>query len=1002
MPIEHYALTRLAFGVVSIAISIYKKGISDSGSIETDKTFESIFSQFVGGTVYDLTKTGASQTYSKLKAKYANSNVYDKDDLNHDLQKAARKSQLIATYFAVQHCLKKSNENDYASDKRLVNKLVGKAKQISGYSPKNTQKEYFEKVIQYLDQEIKDIESLPTGSITLDALELIKDYEKHDPANLESSISAFLKDDILDELKLKGILEGTELDPGSLNILKATIKNGWEELPKAHKGNEKFLNLSISNPKPSATGKKYDWFYLLCSIFIEEYKTNSKVQATIQKKLLQDISNQMSDRFGKLDSDLKYITQNISNLARDFAEFMVEDAEFKTQVKEDLQKILETTHPQYYNPQNFVGLPNLSDNVYGRKDELDKILEFLQGKHLHSAIIAPSCFGKTFLIKKFLSETINDKEVKDEYKNLFKKVIYLDCDYLNSLCNNNQFNYFSKITEYFAPIVGKSFKYIKDVNVNFLKHDILSQIQDEKILLIFDNFETWINSEEKFINSDIKVFIQTLLNTKHSIRLIFVSQRLPQNEKEFTAKIYLLEDIGEKLLDGLNQDDALDLIREEGEKLGLHKVNTDILLEFLKKINYIPQAIQSMIGYIASEGINFVTFRANYDEFNDNEAGEFNVDERQNKLRPTRTLLRMQIESLSADAKYILSMMAFLNYPAPAEILTWDLSDEEVKNSKELRTLRLTLNRLKKNCLLKTEIDEFIGFDPETGEEIKIIYYSLHPYIRQVIIENTSLQRFEKQYEKQLESFGDFLINEILQLKDQDHGLLKYEFVRKADALCMCSSVVEDYLINSLGKKNRDRHLATAQLTKVISLLSKSSVGNEEAENIRNAEEILLKVVKNFPDAETYYILATKRLQDEDYAGARDAFEQSIKINPNDSKSYTNLGICLYELEDYSGAEIYFLRAISLNPKDYYAYFNLADLQSKFGELVKAEQHFKKVIELNPGMPDAYKSLAAIQNILKKYSEAESNYVKTLELNPKDAQASYNLSLLRKGPLNRD
>lgn len=1014
------ALLKLAVGAASVAYSVYNTGSNPKGNSDPtnnsvpDKAFDSIFGEFVGGIVFGMVTGGASTTYSNFKAKYASIHLPDKDKLNHDLQKAVRKSQLIATYFAAQNCLEKLNEkndqNDSVSNKGVLGKTKKQFKRITNLSifkritnffvKDNVKKGYLEGVIKYLAQEIKNVDSSPIDLVTPEGIdEILKEYKNFTSTNLEKNVSTSLKEDILYDLKTKIILEGSPFDQETFRSLKTTMEEGWEELPEENKSNEKSISLSITPPKGPATGKKYDWFNLFCSFFIEEYKTNSRVQAVVQKNLLNDISNQMSDRFGKLDSNLDLIVQNIFDIAKDIAEIKEATVRIEKGI-ERIERTLERVYPYHCKPQSFVGIPSLSDNIYGREEEAGKILEFLQGQQRHAAIVAPSCFGKTYLIKKFLSETIDKNEVKGEYKSLFEKIIYIDCDQINSTCSSSdQFNHFSEITKHFGTLIGRSFEYTKGDETSFLTHEIFNQIGNEKILLIFDNFEAWVNpKEERFLNSDIKVFIQTLLNTEHSMRSLFVSQLLPQNESGFRGKIEVLGEIGEKLLEGLNPEDALNLIREEGKLFGLDNVNPNVLKEFLEKIHYIPQAIQSMIGYIANEKITFAEFRKNYNEFDREEAGEFNADEGQNKFRPTKTLLRMQIETLPENAKHILSMMAFLNNLAPEEIFKVDFSDEEkIFKGEESRSLRRALNGLKEHCLIKADIDEFTDYDAETGEEIKIVYYSLHSYIRKVILEDTTLERFEEKQKGQLENFGDLLIDKSLQLVDPDIGLLKQEFLRKADALAMCSIKVEDHLVNSLEKKDREKHLAASQLKKAIVLLRGIPGEEENPENAKVAEEILTKMISSDSQiAEPYYILGTKQFQAGNYAEAKAAYEEAIKRNPKDSKSLTNLGVILGKLGDKKGAQKHFSAAIEFNSKDYNAFFNLADLQAGSGKYEEAESNAKKVIELNPKMSDAYNLLGEIQQMSENVDEAETNYKKALELNPENSKAFANLEFLQR------
>ena len=76
-------------------------------------------------------------------------------------------------------------------------------------------------------------------------------------------------------------------------------------------------------------------------------------------------------------------------------------------------------------PQIFVTLPNLTDKVYGRKEEINALLEHLRTDNRHAAIVVPTCFGKTYLIKKFLYKTLDENSVKAGHSNIFTKVIYL-------------------------------------------------------------------------------------------------------------------------------------------------------------------------------------------------------------------------------------------------------------------------------------------------------------------------------------------------------------------------------------------------------------------------------------------------------------------------------------------------------------------------------------------------------------------------------------------------
>jgi hypothetical protein len=50
MPLaESLVALKAVAGIAGVAISLYKKGLTDSGQIDNDKTLDAIFGQFIGG-----------------------------------------------------------------------------------------------------------------------------------------------------------------------------------------------------------------------------------------------------------------------------------------------------------------------------------------------------------------------------------------------------------------------------------------------------------------------------------------------------------------------------------------------------------------------------------------------------------------------------------------------------------------------------------------------------------------------------------------------------------------------------------------------------------------------------------------------------------------------------------------------------------------------------------------------------------------------------------------
>ncbi len=594
-------------------------------------------------------------------------------------------------------------------------------------------------------------------------------------------------------------------------------------------------------------------------------------------------------------------------------------------------------------------MPDFDEKVYGRDGEVESILDHLRSEKKHGGFVAPTCFGKTYLIKKFLRKTLDADKVKDEFSGLFEKVIYLNC-------RENQL--FVEIVRHFATLTGKKLEYQKDKETDFLKHNVFNLVQEQKILLIFDNFESWIGENGNYANAEVDIFINAFFNSNHHIRSLFVSQKLPDSEKDFFAKVKTLNYIGDKLSKGLSQRAALELVREEGEDVGLDKIPDKSLIEFFEKVFYIPQAIQSMIGFLRDEEISFSRFMKElWTEFEQEESDDKDLDHKLDKtLRPTKALLKRQILSQNDSAKHVLSLMAFFNVSAPEETLTIDLSTE-----RERKEYRQALKRLKRNFLIQIETDTVKLIDEESGEETDIVYYFLHSYIKDIV--HKVLPKFEEKYAENLEDFGDYL---------EEMSALTWEkrLNRKLSALADCKIKIEEYLVYSCGINRRLELLGRALLDKGVAL--------HEINNADTAE-------KN-PDA------LKKRL-----SAVENFYRKAIKLNPNDAMAHYNLGVLLAKDESrLKEAEESCRKAIELNPTHANAYINLGNLLAKDeSRLKEAEEAYRKAIELNSTYALAYNNLGLL--LVKDESrlkEAEESYRKAIELDPTYADTYYNLGVL--------
>lgn len=120
------ASLRVLVGVVGFGYSMYSRGWADDSSQEKTnfnqgKLLEAIYGGSIGNLIYDFIKGGASATADLINKIERHGGI---DELNHDLQRAARKAQLLATWFACQSCLGNLRFSRSSYIKRLKNIVI--------------------------------------------------------------------------------------------------------------------------------------------------------------------------------------------------------------------------------------------------------------------------------------------------------------------------------------------------------------------------------------------------------------------------------------------------------------------------------------------------------------------------------------------------------------------------------------------------------------------------------------------------------------------------------------------------------------------------------------------------------------------------------------------------------------------------------------------------------------------------------------------------------------
>jgi tetratricopeptide (TPR) repeat protein len=135
-------------------------------------------------------------------------------------------------------------------------------------------------------------------------------------------------------------------------------------------------------------------------------------------------------------------------------------------------------------------------------------------------------------------------------------------------------------------------------------------------------------------------------------------------------------------------------------------------------------------------------------------------------------------------------------------------------------------------------------------------------------------------------------------------------------------------------------------------------------------------------------------MQANNFAAARESFEQALKVDPGSAPAYSYLG-ALADKEGKSEAAVrMFNRAIAINPWDVVSIHGLGLVYLKQGRLAEATARFKRVSELAPEHSGAHNNLAYIYATQGKYDLMEAEAKQAIYYNPQASPARYNLASL--------
>ena len=130
-------------------------------------------------------------------------------------------------------------------------------------------------------------------------------------------------------------------------------------------------------------------------------------------------------------------------------------------------------------------------------------------------------------------------------------------------------------------------------------------------------------------------------------------------------------------------------------------------------------------------------------------------------------------------------------------------------------------------------------------------------------------------------------------------------------------------------------------------------------------------------------------VRQKEFVRAKEAFNQALKLNPDDSQAYLNMGHLLYEQGAYPEAIMQLEQGLERSPRSAVGRFFLGSAYLRTGGLDKAESNLKEACTLDPsGMAPAHLQLANLYLRRGDNSSARVELESYLRVNPSDPQAA--------------
>jgi tetratricopeptide (TPR) repeat protein len=511
------------------------------------------------------------------------------------------------------------------------------------------------------------------------------------------------------------------------------------------------------------------WFNLVCNEFQDAISRNQLLSNQFQNQTLVEIKSETNE--------IKFTIHEVLSLLR-----------------ENVNKKNQTEETVVFN------LPNLNEKVYARETEAAKVLHALcKAEKQFFLVVAPSGFGKTFLLIKVLQTVTDGIDILPNYQDKVQRIIAIDCRLKKNLTQIiSDFGELFKAKLDYAPTSDETIK-------EWLSKHLFPLIAiSGTTWLILDNFESWLDSTNNYKAKEfgIQVFLNALFDGNHNLKVLIFSQTEPN--ADVTINLEKLETVSNSISNGLPELEAIDFLRTEGKSVGLDKADEKDLKDFLKRICYIPQAMSSLIGYMKTNqtewelrGYTFSNFMsdhklwAKFDEYEHKSLPD-ETDLQNKAMRRTKALIARQIQAQSGEIKLLMATLSFFSQPVPIRVLEVICKIKEFSSESIFRLIDHRLTTVRK----------------ERGDTL----FELHAYFREQTSKHKFLSLFKSLPKEHLAALGHVLLH--------IDGPNKRQTSQYKSALIYYDCAEQLYRFLFLQKKyvDADKNLAVVYINKSIVL----------------------------------------------------------------------------------------------------------------------------------------------------------------------------------------